>query len=128
MIEGAERFGLAQLHQLRGRVGRGGGQAYCLLFSDADAPDRNRRLEAMVRHSSGFDLAEIDLQLRGPGDVFGTAQSGEAGDRLLVAGLTDSVLIAAAQEEAARLVAEGLDRHPRLRDAALSFRVAGSIS
>jgi ATP-dependent DNA helicase RecG len=127
LIEGAERFGLAQLHQFRGRVGRGAAPAFCLLLSDADSPEQNRRLDAMVRFSSGFDLAEIDLELRGPGDMLGTAQSGhESG--LLVAGLTDARLIASAQEEAARLVAEGLDRHPALRDAALSFHLAGSIS
>jgi ATP-dependent DNA helicase RecG len=128
MIEGAERFGLAQLHQFRGRVGRGSEQSYCLLLSDADNPDLNRRLTAMVRHASGFDLAEIDLQLRGPGDTVGTMQSGTDRDGLLVAGITDSRLTAAAQEEAARLVAEGLDRHPALRDAAATLTFAGSVS
>jgi ATP-dependent DNA helicase RecG len=129
MIEGAERFGLAQLHQFRGRVGRGAHKSYCLLLSDDDSADNNRRLDAVVRHSSGFDLAEVDLQIRGPGDILGAtgAQHGyDAG--LLVAGLLDARLIAAAREEAERLVREGLDRHPELVSAARGFHVAGSLS
>ena len=129
MIEGAERFGLAQLHQFRGRVGRGAHKSYCLLLSDDDSADNNRRLDAVVRHSSGFDLAEVDLQIRGPGDILGAtgAQHGyDAG--LLVAGLLDARLIAAAREEAERLVREGLDRHPELASAARGFHVAGSLS
>jgi ATP-dependent DNA helicase RecG len=129
MIEGAERFGLAQLHQFRGRVGRGDHRAYCLLLSDADSADDNRRLDAIVRFSSGFDLAEVDLQIRGPGDILGAtgAQHGyDAG--LMVAGLLDARLIAAAREEAERLVRDGLDRYPALAAAATGFHVAGSLS
>jgi ATP-dependent DNA helicase RecG len=129
MIEGAERFGLAQLHQFRGRVGRGSHKSFCLLLSDEDSADNNRRLDAVVRHSSGFDLAEVDLQIRGPGDILGAtgAQHGhDAG--LLVAGLLDARLIAAAREEAERLVREGLDRHPEMVSAARGFHVAGSLS
>jgi ATP-dependent DNA helicase RecG len=129
MIEGAERFGLAQLHQFRGRVGRGSHKSFCLLLSDDDSADNNRRLDAVVRHSSGFDLAEVDLQIRGPGDILGAtgAQHGhDAG--LLVAGLLDARLIAVAREEAERLVREGLDRHPQLVSAARGFHVAGSLS
>ena len=129
MIEGAERFGLAQLHQLRGRVGRGEHPSHCLLLSDADNPESNKRLDALVKFTSGFDLAEIDLSLRGPGDVLGAtgAQSGhDAG--ILVAGLLDSRLIAAAREEAEALVAGGLGRFPGLAGAAAAFRIAGSLS
>jgi ATP-dependent DNA helicase RecG len=130
MIEGAERFGLAQLHQFRGRVGRGEHKAFCLLLSDADAADSadsNRRLGAMVRYASGFDLAEVDLEIRGPGDLLGAtgAQHGhDAG--LLVAGLLDARLIVAAREEAERLVRQGLD--PELVQAARGFHIAGSLS
>jgi ATP-dependent DNA helicase RecG len=129
MIEGAERFGLAQLHQFRGRVGRGSDRAYCLLCSDADQPDDNRRLLALVRYSSGFDLAEVDLQLRGPGDILGATgqQSGhDAG--LMVAGLLDGRLIALAREEAERLIAGGIDRYPDLARAARGFHLPGSLS
>jgi ATP-dependent DNA helicase RecG len=129
MIEAAERFGLAQLHQFRGRVGRGDHPSHCLLLSDSDTAEANARLEAIAQHQSGFDLAEIDLHMRGPGDVLGAtgAQSGhDAG--ILVAGLLDARLIAAAREEAERLLAEGPDRHPGLMHEATAFRVAGSFS
>ena len=76
MIEGAERFGLAQLHQLRGRVGRGPHQSYCLLLSDTTDASENARLRVMQTVHDGFELAERDLELRGPGDIFGTRQSG----------------------------------------------------
>lgn len=77
VIENAERFGLSQLHQLRGRVGRGGEQSYCILMSGNKlGADSKRRLETMVRTNDGFEIAEVDLQLRGPGDIAGTQQSG----------------------------------------------------
>src|SRR5690606_10180476 len=77
VIENAERFGLSQLHQLRGRVGRGGEQSYCILMSGSKlSKDSKLRLETMVRTNDGFEIAEVDLQLRGPGDLSGTQQSG----------------------------------------------------
>lgn len=76
MIEGAERFGLAQLHQFRGRVGRGEWPSYCILVSDVAEGEGVRRLEALENNTDGFALAQIDLELRGPGDFFGTRQSG----------------------------------------------------
>ncbi|MCC8034414.1 MAG: ATP-dependent DNA helicase RecG [Rikenellaceae bacterium] len=79
VIESAERFGLSQLHQLRGRVGRGGGQSYCILMSgDKLSADARARLAAMVRTGDGFELSELDLKLRGAGDLAGTQQSGLA--------------------------------------------------
>lgn len=77
VIENAERFGLSQLHQLRGRVGRGADQSYCILLSGSKlGKDSKLRLETMVRTNDGFEIAEVDLQLRGPGDLAGTQQSG----------------------------------------------------
>jgi len=78
LIEGAERFGLAQLHQFRGRVGRGEHQSHCFLFTTTVQQARSPRLKAMEEHASGFVLAEIDMKLRGPGELFGKRQSGYA--------------------------------------------------
>jgi ATP-dependent DNA helicase RecG len=77
VIESAERFGLSQLHQLRGRVGRGADQSYCILLSSPKlSKEASARLEVMIRTSDGFEIAETDLRLRGPGDIEGTMQSG----------------------------------------------------
>jgi ATP-dependent DNA helicase RecG len=76
LIEGADRFGLAQLHQFRGRIGRGSYQSYCLLLADDATPDAEQRLQIMVDSNDGFVLAQKDLELRGPGDFLGTRQSG----------------------------------------------------
>lgn len=76
VIEGAERFGLSQLHQFRGRVGRSDEQSYCFLFTTTPSQANSERLKAMEQHDSGFMLAEIDLKLRGPGEIFGLRQSG----------------------------------------------------
>lgn len=101
IIESAERFGLSQLHQLRGRVGRGGEQSYCVLMSgDKLSREARARLEAMVRTNDGFELSELDLKLRGAGDIAGTQQSGMAFD-LKIANLgKDSLIVEIAREAA----------------------------
>ena len=104
MIEGADRFGLAQLHQFRGRVGRGADQSYCLLLSDEPSEIARKRLELMEETDDGFRLAEADMQMRGPGQFFGTKQSGLPG--LKVAKLTDVKLIELTRTEAARMLDE----------------------
>jgi ATP-dependent DNA helicase RecG len=119
-IEGAERFGLAQLHQFRGRVGRGEHQSYCMLLSDSPSQELNPRLKAIEETQDGFRLAEIDLDLRGPGELFGKRQSGIA--ELKVARLTDVDLI----QESRRLAAKLLDEDPELAAApALRERQSG---
>lgn len=102
IIEGAERFGLSQLHQFRGRVGRGEHQSYCFLFTNKLSMEGLKRLKAMEEHSSGFKLAEIDLQIRGPGEIYGIRQSGIPD--LKMASLTDSVLIARARKRAEEIL------------------------
>jgi ATP-dependent DNA helicase RecG len=101
LIEGANRFGLSQLHQFRGRVGRGPYPSYCLLIPDADDPASAERLRAMEATADGFRLAEMDLEQRGPGDFLGTRQSGFA--ELRMARLTDVRLIEMARREAQQL-------------------------
>ncbi len=100
LIEGANNFGLAQLHQLRGRVGRGEAQSFCLLIPDQEDKTENERLQAMVETNDGFILAERDLQQRGPGEFLGTRQSGYA-TTLKMASLTDIELVELAREQAA---------------------------
>jgi len=104
VIENAERFGLAQLHQLRGRVGRGAAQSYCVLMSSYElTSDARKRLETMVRTNNGFEIADMDLQLRGPGDLMGTQQSGILD--LLIADLgKDGKILQVAREEAKLLL------------------------
>jgi ATP-dependent DNA helicase RecG len=105
VIEHAERFGLAQLHQLRGRIGRGGAKSYCILMTGGKvSEDAQRRLDAMVRTNDGFQIAELDLELRGPGEFFGTRQAGLPSFR--VANLIrDAQLLEAAKREAAAVIA-----------------------
>jgi ATP-dependent DNA helicase RecG len=106
VIENAERFGLSQLHQLRGRVGRGAEQSYCILMTSFKlSSDSKKRIETMVRTTNGFEIAETDLQLRGPGDLLGTQQSGVLD--LLIADLgKDGVLLQQAREAAQQILAE----------------------
>ena len=106
VIEGAERFGLAQLHQLRGRVGRGKDQSYCFLLSDTDSAEARSRLRAMERTNDGFEIAEQDLKLRGPGDLLSTRQHGLP--ELKIASLIDDYdLLCGVRKEARELVARG---------------------
>lgn len=114
LIEGAERFGLSQLHQFRGRVGRSDKQSYCFLCTSPDAEGSFTRLKAMVDHHDGFKLAEIDLQLRGPGEVYGIRQSGIPD--LKVATLTNGVLVVRVRKAAEYLVDKNqLDQYPALK-------------
>jgi ATP-dependent DNA helicase RecG len=104
IIESAQRFGLSQLHQLRGRVGRGADQSYCILMTDHKLGTESKtRIETMVRTNNGFEIAETDLKLRGPGDLMGTQQSGALD--LLIADLSkDGELLKQAREEAQLLL------------------------
>ena len=121
VIESAERFGLSQLHQLRGRVGRGASQSYCILMSSSDlGQDARRRLETMCRTNDGFEIAEVDMELRGPGDVMGTQQSGVPD--LKVADLVrDRPLLSSARYLAQTVLEEdpdlGRPEHTALREA-----------
>jgi len=106
VVEHAERFGLAQLHQLRGRIGRGTAKSYCILMTGGKISEEGeRRLDAMVRTNDGFQIAELDLELRGPGEFFGTRQAGMP--NFQVANLIrDRELLEAAKREAAAVLAE----------------------
>ena len=106
VIESAERFGLSQLHQLRGRVGRGGGQSYCILMSGEKlSKEARKRLEAMCETTDGFRLAELDLKLRGAGDIHGTLQSGSAFDLKIANPTFDTQILQTTQQAAVELLA-----------------------
>lgn len=105
IIENAERFGLSQLHQLRGRVGRGADQSYCILMSKRKiAADTRKRLELMTQTTDGFVIAEADMQMRGPGDIEGTMQSGTPFDLHIANLATDGLIIQMARDSAQRLL------------------------
>lgn len=121
VIEAAERFGLSQLHQLRGRVGRNDRAAYCLLFSDSENEQVLERLKAMETAHSGFELAELDLKLRGPGDMYGTMQHGAAGFK--VANFSDFELVDKTRESAERTI-KNLQDHPKLLEKITSIQIS----
>jgi len=106
IIESSERFGLSQLHQLRGRVGRGAEQSYCILMSGIKlSKESKKRLETMVRTNDGFEIAEVDLELRGPGDIMGTQQSGDLD--LKIADLAkDGQIVVLARDNARKMLTE----------------------
>ena len=107
VIENAERFGLSQLHQLRGRVGRGADQSYCILVTTYKLTEETRkRLEIMVQTNDGFEIAEADLKLRGPGDLEGTQQSGVAFDLKIADIARDGQLLQYVRDVANRIVDE----------------------
>lgn len=120
VIEGAERFGLAQLHQLRGRVGRRSQTSYCLLFTSQNTGHDNRRLKAMETHFSGFELAEIDLKIRGPGEIYGRKQSGFT--QLKIASLDDTSTLSASRT-AAKEAIEKLNHFPLLQEKLKTFTI-----
>jgi len=127
VVVDADRFGISQLHQLRGRIGRGGLPGTCLLLSGAPAGSRaGRRLQALSRTRDGFELARLDLAERREGDVLGTAQSGQRSSLQLLGVLKDAELIEVARQAARELVDDDPDLtlHPGLR-AAVSARVTG---
>ncbi|MGH9079180.1 MAG: ATP-dependent DNA helicase RecG, partial [Acidimicrobiales bacterium] len=117
VIEDADRFGIAQLHQLRGRVGRGSDPAWCYLLSESDAPEAATRLSALEASTDGFELAEVDLGLRGEGTILGSRQKGRS-DLRLAKLISDRDLVVMARDTAEQLVAgdPGLSRHEELVD------------
>lgn len=125
VIEASERFGLAQLHQLRGRVGRGDKQSYCLLFSESLNIQTLERLKAMEKHNIGAELAELDLELRGPGEIYGTAQHGRK--MLKIASFSDFDLIQKVRKEAEKIFPE-IQKYPKLLEKlkAINFKQISS--
>lgn len=122
-IEGAQSFGLAQLHQFRGRVGRSGKQSYCFLLPTGDG-FQTRRLRAIISTKNGFELAEEDLKIRGPGEMFGLRQSGMPD--IVIEGITDPNLVRAVRSEAIEIVKRSPDlaRYPQLQRELERFRVS----
>jgi ATP-dependent DNA helicase RecG len=114
VIEDADRFGMAQLHQLRGRVGRGADESWCFLLGEGSSPESEKRLEALQESTDGFYLAEVDLELRGEGTVLGTRQKGRS-DLKLASLRRDRELVSRAREMAFDVV----DADPTLSDHAL---------
>lgn len=114
LIYGAERFGLAQLHQLRGRVGRGSSKSYCILMADPKTEQGRERMSVMTETTDGFELSEHDLKLRGPGDFFGKKQSGLP--EFKVADLTEDFrALEVARKDAVRIIQDNLIEEPEYR-------------
>ncbi|TAE58260.1 MAG: ATP-dependent DNA helicase RecG [Nostocales cyanobacterium] len=124
LIEHAERFGLSQLHQLRGRVGRGAAQSYCLLMSSSRSPDAQQRLMVLVQSQDGFFISEMDMRFRGPGEVMGTRQSGVA-DFTLASLVEDEDVLLLARQAAEKVIDmdAGLARWPLMKEE-LQYRYA----
>lgn len=114
IIEDADRFGLAQLHQFRGRIGRGKHQSFCLLFTNSTSQKTEHRLQAMEKYSDGFTLANIDLKTRGPGEMIGKRQSGF--DQLKIASLSDTITLKKARDCAHYILNLGLENFPKLNN------------
>ena len=116
MIEGAERFGLAQLHQFRGRVGRSDFQSYCFLFSENLSGPTWQRLDTLTKYNDGITLAKMDLKFRGAGEIYGTAQKGFP--ELKIASLFDYALMKQAQEEAVKIINDDpkLNKYPEIKE------------
>jgi ATP-dependent DNA helicase RecG len=113
VILDADRFGIAQLHQLRGRVGRGAAVSWCYLLGGGNTPESEERLGALERTTDGFELAEVDLELRGEGTIMGTRQKGR-NDLRLASLRRDKEWVAKARDVAFQLVDAGLDEQPLL--------------
>lgn len=125
LIEGANRFGLSQLHQFRGRVGRGAHRSYCLLIADSSSAISDQRLQAIVDTQDGFKLAEIDLEIRGPGEFFGTRQSGDPELKLVT--IHDRDLLDLARVQAEKILEQDaeLTHHPLLAEKVVAFWASG---
>ena len=131
LIENADRFGLAQLHQLRGRVGRGQAQSYCIMMNASDSDRAKDRLDILNKSNDGFYIASEDLKLRGPGDFFGIRQSGDM-SFLLADIYTDAGVLQNAADEVKRIIAEdpalAMDKHENLRIKMEEIFAKGEVS
>ena len=123
LIENSERFGLAQLHQLRGRIGRSQHQSYCVLLTDREDPEALDKLAILERSENGFEIAEADLRIRGPGDLLGTVQSGLPPLRLANL-IRDEALLFRAKDIARKILDEdpGLQQPPHQRFARIAVQ------
>jgi ATP-dependent DNA helicase RecG len=127
VIEGADRFGLAQLHQFRGRVGRDRHQSFCFLFTDSKNEKTLERLTALTKIQNGFELAEKDLELRGPGELLGVKQSGRI-DETMVRVISDPRIIKEVRETAEKFVSQAdINNYPALAEKITEFSIAAKL-